>query len=377
MRAIPLHRPEAAPATSFFLMKALIEHLENTGVVFYDRASFVLHAGGDALGTLGWSADAGSLHDLLPEALFQTWREDLRQALRGETHSHQLTHNGVGYTIHIAPARDELHVSAAGMLLVSALPSVLPQHSGDGHSHSAPPQPLSQHSPVSTTLGRLTHDINNPLTSILGFAKILDEEVDEEQREFVQLILRSGERIKHTVESVLDLVQIREGKGTLNRTWVNIDNVVAEAVQQMQPQAVQKGLTLRHCTTPEAAVAFANDTAVHRVLLNLISNAIKYTDRGAVELVVRQNAHSVYLMIRDTGEGIPEGFIPHLFDAFSQSPAHPKRAGHGLGLSIAKELVELMEGTIMVKTTEGEGSTFAFSLPRRQTHHRLIRDEAV
>ncbi|MEM1095544.1 MAG: HAMP domain-containing sensor histidine kinase [Bacteroidota bacterium] len=377
MRAIPLHRLEAAPATSFFLMKALIGQLHNTGVVFYDRASFVLHADGDALTTLGWSPTAGTLHDLLPEALFDLWRADLRQALRGGAHTHQLRHDGAAYTVSIAPARDELNVAAAGMLLVRAVPSILPQHSGDGHSSSTPPTPLPQHAPVSTTLGRLTHDINNPLTSILGFASILNEEVDEEQREFVQLILRSGERIKHTIESVLDLVQIREGKGTLSRTWVNVDNVVAEAVQQMQPQAVQKGLTLRHYSTAQAAVAFANDTAVHRVLLNLISNAIKYTDHGTVEVVVRQNAHSVYLMIRDTGEGIPEGFIPYLFDAFSQSTVHPKRAGHGLGLSIAKELVELMEGTITVKTTEGEGSTFAFSLPRRQTHHRLVSAEAV
>jgi len=358
-------------------MKTLIGHLENTGVVFYDRASLVLHADGDALAALGWSPTAGFLHDLLPEPLFLQWEADLRQALRGDTHTHQLTHGGVAYTVTIAPARDELQVSAAGMLLVRAVPTVLPPHSGDGHTSSAPPTPLPQHSPVSTTLGRLTHDINNPLTSILGFASILDEEVAEEQREFVQLILRSGERIKHTIESVLDLVQIRDGKGTLSRTWVNVDNVVAEAVQQMQPQAVQKGLTLRHYTMAQAAVAFANDTAVHRVLLNLISNAIKYTDHGTVDIVVRQNVHSVYLMIRDTGEGITEGFIPHLFDAFSQSAAHPKRAGHGLGLSIAKELVELMEGTIMVKTTEGEGSTFAFSLPRRQAHHRVVRDEAV
>ena len=300
MRAIPLHRPEAAPATSFFLMKAMLGHLTDVGVVFYDRASFVLHADGPVLDTLGWSTDDPFLHDLLPAPLHHEWRDALRGALRGETYQHQLTHEGRTYTATIAPARDELQVTAAGMVMIRPERPVLPRHSGDGHG-SLPPTPAPPTpSPTLATLGRLTHDINNPLTSILGFTSILQEEVAPEQQEFVHLILQSGKRIKNTIESVLDLVQIREGKGHLQRTLVNIDHVVAEAVQQMQAQAIQKGLTLRYATGHRVAIAWANETAVHRVLLNLISNAIKYTDAGAVEVVVRQNAHSVYLMIRDT-----------------------------------------------------------------------------
>ncbi|GAB5519791.1 MAG: hypothetical protein RhofKO_20420 [Rhodothermales bacterium] len=354
----------------------MLSHLDDVGVVFYDRASFVLHTDGNVLDTLGWSTEDTFLHDVLPAPLHHKWRGALHGALRGETHQQQLTHEDTTYTVTIAPARDELQVTAAGMVLIRPDRPVLPRHSGDGHSSLPPTPDPPAPSPTLATLGRLTHDINNPLTSILGFASILDEEVAPDHQEFVQLILQSGERIKNTIESVLDLVQIREGKGHLKRTLVNLDQVVAEAVQQMQTQAVQKGLTLRYATDRRAAIAFANETAVHRVLLNLISNAIKYTDSGAVEVVVRQNVHSVYIMIRDTGEGIPEGFIPHLFEEFTQAAPQPKRAGHGLGLSIANELVELMDGTITVKTTEGEGSTFAFSLPRWETHHRLIRDKA-
>lgn len=218
----------------------------------------------------------------------------------------------------------------------------------------------------SAFLANMSHEIRTPLTGILGFASLLEEELPEEHRQFASLIVGSGKRLLETLNAVLDLSRLEAGETNLDIRSVDLGKECTEITSFLRSLAVEKGITLR-MVEPERPVRGMVDTgALHIVLNNLVGNAIKFTSDGEVRVEVARKGHRCSIRISDTGVGIDEFFIPQIFDEFKQESIGLTRSheGAGLGLAITRKLVSLMDGTIEVLSTKGEGTTFEITVPR-------------
>lgn len=211
----------------------------------------------------------------------------------------------------------------------------------------------------------MSHELRTPLTGILGATQILKEELDS-AHELVEILELSGLRLLDTLNAVLDLAQIEAGKMQPNLVPVSVTPCAKRAVQALQPLATQKGLKLELEAEPGETQALLDQVFLARVLDNVIDNAIKFTDTGEVVVSVESDDSSVRIHVRDTGIGISEAYLPQIFDTFMQESSGLTRnhEGNGLGLAIAKRLVELMDGQIGVSSVKGAGSTFTLCFPR-------------
>ena len=201
---------------------------------------------------------------------------------------------------------------------------------------------------------------------ILGYAGLLAEEVEGEHREFVQFIERSGRRLLDTLNTMIDLSLIEAGSLELHPELLNVCDEAEAVVDRMQKRAAAKGLRLRFLADAPAVWAHLDPAYLERILQKLIDNAIKFTERGHVTVGVHPQPGRVEIRVEDTGIGISEAFLPHLFAPFKQESTGSTRAyeGTGLGLALTKRLMDLLGGTIAVETHKGRGSTFTLSFPR-------------
>jgi len=220
-------------------------------------------------------------------------------------------------------------------------------------------------------LARMSHEIRTPMNGVLGMTELLRATpLDERQRRFVQLIDHSADSMLAIINDVLDFSKIEAGKLELDNAPFDLGEVVEEAVELFAEQAARKGLELACDVSPALHRAYRGDALrLRQILINLIGNAIKFTENGAVcvgieELASTANACELRFEVRDTGIGIKSDCQLTIFDSFSQEDGSTTRkyGGTGLGLSICKRLVELMRGEIGVDSEPGGGSTFHFSV---------------
>jgi signal transduction histidine kinase len=223
-------------------------------------------------------------------------------------------------------------------------------------------------------LSAVSHELRTPLTSMLGFTQILrhelDEQLNEQQEEFFDTIASSGERLLSLINDLLDLAKMEAGHIELTIEAVEVGPLLADVATQLTPLARQKNLSLSVSMDEGPLQVQADEQRLRQVLLNLVSNAIKFTDRGRIRLhafstVVEEDGPAVEIAVEDTGTGISPRFLPHLFDRFTQEPreGRPGTSGTGLGLTISRELITRMGGHIYVESTVGAGSTFSVVLP--------------
>lgn len=217
----------------------------------------------------------------------------------------------------------------------------------------------------------MSHELRTPLNSIIGFTDImlkgLAGEVNDEQRRQLGMVLEAGQQLLGLIENVLDLSRMESGKLDAVASPCSIESGIALLVDMMSPLAFNRGLTLASRIEPDVPATIHTDRGrLHQILLNLVSNAIKFTDSGGVEIVVRPGGdRRVAFDVHDTGIGIRAEDIPHVFDHFYQAArdASKRRAGTGLGLAISQRLAENLGGTITVTSEAGVGSTFTLTLP--------------
>jgi signal transduction histidine kinase len=224
----------------------------------------------------------------------------------------------------------------------------------------------------SAFLANVSHEIRTPLTSIIGFADVLVEEVPEAHRDGAEKIVQSGHRLMQTLDSVLDLSMIEAGEFSLSCRAFDLAAEVRQRAELMRPTAERKGLNL-DIEAPESEVKVHLDpNCLDRILTNLLTNAIKFTEEGGVQVRVRTQPSSVVVQVVDTGIGIGDDFQSELFEAFKQESGGLQREhqGTGLGLSITKELVDLMEGDIDVESQKGAGTTVTVRFPYRVSETR-------
>jgi signal transduction histidine kinase/CheY-like chemotaxis protein len=219
-------------------------------------------------------------------------------------------------------------------------------------------------------LANLSHELRTPMTAILGWAHLLQiAELDPEQVQLgLQTIRQSGEAQAKLIDDLLDVSRIVTGKLHLNPTAVRLSDIARGAIAAIRPAADAKRHQLEVDIRAGDAIVLGDASRLQQVFWNLLSNAVKFTPPGGIVRVrlAYHDAENVVLTVEDTGEGIPAEFLPMVFERFRQAATSVRgRAGLGLGLAIAKELVEMHGGSIAASSAgRGGGSIFSVTLPR-------------
>ena len=222
-------------------------------------------------------------------------------------------------------------------------------------------------------LARMSHEIRTPMNGVLGMGELLrhSRHLDDRQRRYAVTIHESGTTLLALINDILDFSKVEAGKLELDRGAFCLRDVVEEAVDVLSERAQSKGLELICDIPPDLPTALIGDgLRLRQVVINLISNAVKFTDTGSITVRVtgamaRLQRSPFVIEVSDTGIGIKPENVATIFDAFSQEDSSITRTygGTGLGLAICKQLVELMGGMITVSSEPGKGSTFAVSVP--------------
>ena len=221
----------------------------------------------------------------------------------------------------------------------------------------------------SAFLANMSHEIRTPLNSILGFSDLLtDPNIDDQsRREFATLISSSGSNLLSIINDVLDISKIEAGQVELSMTQFSAQKLINSIKNEYSYKASLKNIKfLVDPTTPEQEIFVISDTnRIKQVLINFVGNALKFTEKGAIEIGVKLTGNNIQFHVKDSGIGIPKEFHDKIFDRFRQveSANTRKYGGNGLGLAITKNLGELLGGQIWLVSEPGEGSTFYFALP--------------
>jgi len=222
-------------------------------------------------------------------------------------------------------------------------------------------------------LANMSHELRTPLNAIMGFAQVMQQGLfgplnDKRYEEYTQHILESGQYLLDLISDILDMSKIEVGKITLEKQDVSLEQVLLDCIRIIEPRAFEEGLRLEN-KLPLLPVISADKRATKQVFLNLLSNAVKFTPRGGTITLNGELADDhIVISIADTGIGIAEKDLRRIARPFEQIEPQKsiKRSGSGLGLALAKSLVEMHEGTLTVKSSLGAGTTVRVTLPRKK-----------
>lgn len=220
-------------------------------------------------------------------------------------------------------------------------------------------------------LANMSHELRTPLNAVIGFSQLMEKEVygalgDEKYKEYVSTIRTSGEHLLDLIADILDMSKMEAGKYELDLQRFEIKSVIKMVTQVVSGRADENGIGLSIQMDNEQCAVVADRRAVTQILLNLLSNSLKFTDRGGeVRLECLERDDYLLLRVTDNGAGIPANRLPYVTQPFEQAACQYSRdhEGSGLGLAITKELVELHKGSLHIESHVGQGTTVSIRLP--------------
>ncbi len=239
-----------------------------------------------------------------------------------------------------------------------------------------------------TFLLNMSHDIRTPMNAILGYTQLMRERLPEDPQlqHYQEMIEQSGNLLLSIINNVLDMARIESGKMELDENYNKAGDIVHSVCSVFEEEARKKDLTFQHIVEVKTPHILCDRTKIQELLTNLISNAVKYTPPGGTITIHTRNLPFdrpgyalIETAVQDTGIGMSQEFLPHLFDSFSRErdTTMGKVAGSGLGMAIVKSLVDLMGGTITVESELGKGSTFTVVIPHKIASAEYYQKKAL
>ncbi len=219
-------------------------------------------------------------------------------------------------------------------------------------------------------MSTMSHELRTPLHSILSLSQLLlqnDETLQPDQRQCLQVLHRSGEHLLRLIDELMNLIRIEAGKEERQLSTFSLADTVNYVLTALRPHASQKGLAITCDLPADLPSLYSDERKVCQILFNLVHNAIKFTERGGIHIAAQVREGMLGVAVKDTGIGIPPLQIPLVFERFRQldEGIARKHGGIGLGLTICKNLVALLGGTLECESAVGVGSTFRFTIPIR------------
>jgi PAS domain S-box-containing protein len=217
-------------------------------------------------------------------------------------------------------------------------------------------------------LANISHELRTPLSIIIAYSESLRASnlPDETRRQFIDVIVENGANLLQLINNLLDLSKLEASGRALNMSLSHIHDVIKAVWPKMQQKAQSKGIELSFLADPKVPVTYLDNSQIVQVLSCLIQNAIKFTDAGgSIRVDTVYTGNEIWVKVKDTGTGIPEEELPHIFNTFRQVDGSTSRrwGGMGIGLALAKHIVELHKGRLWVESKCGTGSTFTVALP--------------
>lgn len=224
-------------------------------------------------------------------------------------------------------------------------------------------------------VANVSHELRTPLNMIIGYADLISKspgvyggQLPASLLTDIQAILRNARHLSDLVNDVLDLSQVEAGRMALSREWVSPQKTIEEAVTVVKGLFESKGLFLKTTISPLIQPVYYDETRIRQVIINLLSNAGRFTEKGGVTLTCTENEHEVIISVADTGPGIDTRDQERIFEPFQQANTSIRRryGGSGLGLTISKQFIEMHGGRMWMESQPGKGTTFYFSLPKEE-----------
>jgi signal transduction histidine kinase len=217
-------------------------------------------------------------------------------------------------------------------------------------------------------LANMSHEIRTPLNSIIGFSDLLVDPFfgNDMHGKFARIIRENGNNLLTIISDIMDFSKIEAGQVQVNKTVLSINQIITDIHREFSLKANEKGIEFRlDLPNPEEEILIRSDQdRLRQILVNLVGNAIKFTAKGFIGMVVKRTEDIVQFQVYDTGIGISKEFHEQIFERFRQVEASDTRkyGGNGLGLAISKSLVELLGGSMWMESERGKGSTFYFTI---------------
>ncbi len=353
-----------------------ILNLAAEGVIVTDGELRILVFSGGAETIFGYTANeilGRSIELLIPEDSRARHREHVARfkeisatslRMRGRLQTMGVSKSGAAIPIEVDLSR---LTAPRGEIITAIVRDVTERAEAERSLAAAAEHAHAASQAKSAFLAAMGHEIRTPLNGVLGMAQVMaGDELPPRQRERLAIIRESGESLLHILNDLLDFSKIEAGKLTLEDAEFDLEDLLRSAHAAFSALASQKGLTYRLKISERSKGLYRSDPLrLRQILHNLISNAIKFTAEGGVEVSVSHRAGALLLEVTDTGIGIPPEGLPQLFDKFEQVDSSTTRrfGGTGLGLAICRDLAGLMGGRISVASEVGAGSTFRVEIP--------------
>jgi signal transduction histidine kinase/CheY-like chemotaxis protein/CHASE3 domain sensor protein len=232
-------------------------------------------------------------------------------------------------------------------------------------------------------LSNMSHELRTPLNSVIALAGVLSHrlvrKIPEEEYSFLEIIERNGKHLLSLINDILDISRIEAGHEEIGLSEFNANDLITDVISMIQPQAQQKNIELLFNAGGSGLSVTSDADKCRHILINLVGNAVKFTEKGKVAISAEQNDSNFDITITDTGIGISEKNLPYIFNEFRQADVGTSRkfGGTGLGLAIAKKYANLLGGTISVKSTPGKGSEFKLSLPLHYAAENRVTEAVI